>query len=102
MAGLGVSIHQLLGTGATESPPAPGDELANYTGTKTNKVVKAHKCFQSHGHVKRKKKKKKEAYCCSKFNADYLLSGRDNSTLDVFPQPTHCDLASRSRSSKRA
>ena len=41
-------------------------------------------------------------YRCDKCNAYYLLRCPDHSTLFLFPLPTHCGLASRPRSSKRA
>ena len=51
---------------------------------------------QGLGHVKIK------TYCCNKFNADCLLSCREHATLICLPLLTHCDFASRSRSSTRA
>ena len=51
--------------------------------------------FQTQGHVN------VGLPYCSKVNAYYVLSCRDNSTLNVSSLPNHCDLASRSRSKKR-
>ena len=62
---------------------------------KFNRMVKPHNVFKV-------KVTYNMAYRCSKFNAYCLLSYRGNSQLIVFFFPTCCDLASRSRSSKRA
>ena len=69
--------------------------------TDRKKVGQAIYTFEKSTSMSRKKKKKK-VYRCSKFNAYCLLRCREHATLIYFTLPTHCDLASRSRSPKRA
>ena len=76
----------------------PHNDVLGQSGEEENKLDKPYNDI----HVCKVKIKVKMAYRCSKFNAYCLHSCREHATMIYLPLPTHCDLASRSRSTKQA